>query len=452
MTIKPMKHQLAFSELWGSKKKMLNFSGAGTGKTIAVIHALKTYWPTKRVLVLAPLSILRPAWGGDLDKFWPEVEYDIAYARNREKIFCAEYPAQIVITNHAAIKQIVKNDWHKGFDIVVVDEADGFRNHNSERSKALYAVCAKVDVVTLMTATPMPNTVCDLWNLVRCVDNGKRLGLRFAGFREQMCTPRAVAKTATVWVDKPQAVDVVTTMIDDIVFRVDLQDVIEMPELITRDIVLPMPSKVKRQYEEMRHTFQLELEAEGTVINAVHAGARIQKMLQILSGAIYDSEGNVINLGKERTELVLDLVEETDHSIVAFQWVHQRDALEAEAKKRDIPYAVIDGTVGVAERERIVSAYQDGKYRVLFAHPQSAGHGLTLTRGTRCIWASPTYRADIYEQFIHRIYRKGQNRRCEVIHVAYERSCELDVYRKMQLKHGNMADLLELIVNLQKEK
>ncbi len=50
------------------------------------------------------------------------------------------------------------------------------------------------------------------------------------------------------------------------------------------------------------------------------------------------------------------------------------------------------------------SDFQSGKIRALFAHPQSAGHGLTLTKGTTTIWTSPTYNAEHYKQFNHRIY------------------------------------------------
>ena len=83
----PMAHQRAFAQRWETAQRILNLSGCGTGKTGACIHAIQENWPQARVLVLGPLSILRPAWGGDLNAFWPQTEYDIAYAKNRRKVF-----------------------------------------------------------------------------------------------------------------------------------------------------------------------------------------------------------------------------------------------------------------------------------------------------------------------------------------------------------------------------
>lgn len=448
----PFAHQKEFANIWSEQNRILNFSGCGTGKSNSVIHTVQAYWPKARVLVLGPLSILGPAWGGDLDDFAPDMDYGVAYAKNRKKVFEEDKP-QWVIANHDAIKAIVKNGWHKDFDILVVDEADAFRNRTSQRSKALNQAAKDIGKLTMMTGTPNPNSVTDLWHLVHCIDGGERLGRNFFGFRNQVQhgTPIPGAPPgAALWRDKAGAQDIVTALINDIVYRVDLEDVTELPPLITRYMTIPMPRKVSLQYTQMVHESMVAI-GEGKCVDSVHAGSRMQKMLQILSGALYDSSGEIHNLNDDRTNLVLDLVEETDASIVAFQWTHQRDALIKEATKRKIPFAFIDGSVSASKREQIVADYQKGKVQVLFAQPQSAGHGITLTRGNRVIWASPTYRADIYQQFNHRIYRTGQTRKCEVIHVAYENSAELEVYAKLMAKNTNMQELLTTIVELYKD-
>lgn len=442
----PMTHQRTFAQRWGEAQRILNLSGCGTGKTGACIHAVQQNWPKARVLVLGPLSILRPAWGGDLSDFWPQSKFDIAYAKNRRKVFNGELP-QWVITNHDAIKEIVEQGWHRHFDVLIVDEADAFRNKDSQRSKALAKAAEEVPIVTLMTGTPTPKSILDIWHLAFCVDRGERLGQNYFGFRANVCVPKPVVKNVVQWVDKPQARDIVTAMLSDITFRVNLDDVVELPELITRTMALDIPPALRKQYEKMRRESIIELES-GTV-SAVHAASRLQKLLQILSGTVYDEQGTARDVHPERHSLVLDLVEESDACLVAFQWHHQRLGLEAEAKKRGLDYAFIDGTTSVKERERIVEQYQAGRLQVIFAHPQSAGHGLTLTRGNRVIWASPTFRADLYEQFNHRIYRKGQKRKCEVIHVAANQTAEVEVYARLAEKQANMADLLALMVQMQ---
>jgi SNF2 family DNA or RNA helicase len=81
----------------------------------------------------------------------------------------------------------------------------------------------------------------------------------------------------------------------------------------------------------------------------------------------------------------------------------------------------------------------------VFAHPQSAGHGLTLTKATTIIWASPTYNAEHYQQFNRRIYRAGQTQRTEIIRIAAENTWEEEVYDRLDGKLGRMEELLTVL-------
>ncbi|MGR5253613.1 SNF2-related protein [Vibrio astriarenae] len=447
MMFTPFAHQQEFSDFWAEREKVLNLSGCGTGKTLACIHTVREHWPDARVLVIAPLSILRTAWGNDLNFGWYDVTWDIAYSRNREKVMTSD--KQWVITNHDAVKAIMKNDWHKEFDVLIVDEADAFRNRTTQRSKALCYITDHFDKISLMTGTPTPKTVLDIWHLAFQVDRGERLGRNFFEFRSQVCTPQPIPGVvgAMRWDDKVGANDMVMSMLHDITHRVTLDEVAELPDISVREISIELPRKLRRAYDELKRESLLELES-GAVLNSIHAGARVSKLLQLVSGAIYDGTGEYHDVHTERTELVMELVEETDAALVAFNWTHQRDALVKSAAKRGLEYAVIDGSTPVGEREQIVMDFQAGKLRVLFAHPQSAGHGITLTRANRVIWASPNYRADLYEQFNHRIYRHGQSRKTEIIHIAASDTAEVDVYTKLTDKKMRMDDLLHLAVGL----
>ncbi|MCL1142948.1 DEAD/DEAH box helicase [Shewanella gaetbuli] len=447
---KPFAHQEKFASLWGDKQRVLNFDGCGTGKTLSCVHAVKTHWPKARVLVLAPLSILECAWVKDLNLGWPEAQVGVASVSKAKKIKVFEdKDNDWVITNHDTVKLISEMDYAKDFDVLIVDEGDAFRNRTTQRSKAIQKVAATIPVMTLMTGTPSPKSITDVWHLAFLIDRGQRLGRNFFDFRSQVCTPSPVfgVPNAMKWDDKPEANQMVTLALADICSRVSLQDVQELPETIFRDILVAIPPKLRREYESLRHDAMMMLQS-GQLINAVHAGAKFQKLLQTVSGAIYDERGNAHDIHKDRHELVIDLASETDHCLVAFNWTHQRDGLIAAAKKRGLSYAVIDGEVSAKERTDIVNRFQKGLINVLFAHPQSAGHGLTLTKANRVIWASPTYRADLYEQFNHRIVRTGQKRKTEIINITAEETVETDVYAKLMTKKTRMGDLLDTFKGL----
>ncbi|MGR3808604.1 SNF2-related protein [Pasteurella testudinis] len=439
---KPFAHQIAATKFWLSTPRMCNFSDPGTGKTRATLDAIATRTDGGRTLVIAPLSILECSWGEDIKKFTPHLTYSIADARHRKEAF--EQETEIVLINHDGVKQLAAQpELLVGFNTVVVDESTAFKNRNSQRSKALMQIVNGMEYRVILTGTPNSNTVTDLWHQIFLLDGGARLGQNFFGFQRTVCNPMVLntgVRSVTKWVDKENANAMVSTALADIVFRVKFEDVIEIPSNYTRTVEVNLPANVRKLYNEFMRDSIVGLDTG--VITAVNAGALARKLLQLLTGAVYDSAGNVHTAYNERYELVLDLVEETDHSVVAFNWRHERVALCALADKRGVRYAVIDGDTPFNARSQIVADFQNGKLQVIFAHPQSAGHGLTLTRGNRTIWASPTYNAEHYQQFCRRIYRAGQSRKTETIRIAAKGTIESDVYQKLEGKLGSMNELL----------
>ena len=167
--------------------------------------------------------------------------------------------------------------------------------------------------------------------------------------------------------------------------------------------------------------------------------------MQTLSGAVFDEDGNTILVDTQRYDLVLDLVEQTDHSIVFYNWKHQSRYMAEQASKRGITYEVIDGSRTNKERADIVQKFQDGHYRTLFLQVQAASHGLTLTRATHTIWASPTYLADYYLQANGRVFRIGQKDRTVTVHVEAEKTIEKKVYKALNSKLSSIDLLTEAL-------
>lgn len=443
----PFEHQASTTQFILDNPRVLITSDPGTGKTRSVLDAFSQR-KTKKLLVLAPLSILAASWGDDCDKFQPSLTYSIAYARNRADAFKED--VDIVITNHDAVKWLLKNKHYlDDFDTVCIDEFTAFKNKDSQRSKAMAKLIDHFEYRIAMSGTPNSNTILDIWHPALLVDDGQRLGKRFYGFRGSVCNPQFNG-FANVWVDKPEAQDMVAAAIKDINIRYTLEDCIDMPEQSINTMYVDLPKKILDQYNILAEDSVLYTKT-GTV-NAIHAGAKVKKLLQLCTGAVYDDHGSPIMIHDERYQLVMDLVQGRNHSLVAFNWRHEREKLTELSDKLGIKYDFIDGTTPAKKRKDIVDRMQAGQLKVVFAHPQSAGHGLTLTRATSVIWASPTYNAEHYQQFNRRIYRAGQTKKTEVIQIASRNTWEPDVYKKLQDKLGRMEDLLEILNNLNQLK
>ena len=441
-------HQASTIAFLLNQERALITSDAGTGKTRCVLEAFKQS-ESRRMLVLAPLSILKPAWGDDIDQWTPDLTWGISTsqsAKARRQAFDSK--CDIVITNHDAVKWLLKPaniSLLHDFDMICVDEVTAFKNPTSDRSRAIRSLVDLFERRVMMSGTITPNSVTDIWHPCVLLDDGERLGRSFYGFRLQVCTPKQVGPNPNQvkWLDNVGAEDQVAAKIHDITIRYRFEDCIDIPENTHRMMYIDLPSKLQTDYIILKEQAILEAES-GVIINAIHAGAKYQKLLQLCSGAVYDENGATQVFSTARSQLVMDLVAERDHTVVAFNWKHQKAELLKIADKMGFAYAVIDGETSRSAREKAVEAFQAGKLKVLFAHPASASHGLTLTKGCATIWASPTNRSELFSQFNSRIYRAGQKRKTETITIAARDTFEEDAYNTLDGKLAAMGSLLDI--------
>jgi SNF2 family DNA or RNA helicase len=436
-------HQQASIDFGKDLNSIFDTSDPGTGKTRVYIEMLQLH-PGK-TLVVCPKSLMRPAWDNDIKKFAPHLITSIAYSNNREQAFQAH--ADVYITNHDAATWLAKQHptFFREFTKLIIDESGAFKHSTSQRSKAMLKIAKHFKYRYGLNGTPNPNTITDIWHQIKILDDGKHLGPVFFAFRNSVCTPKQVGPQPNMvkWEDKPGAHEAVSIMIKDMTVRHKFEECLSIPENFQYTIPYSMPAKQQKAYNQMAVA---EVAALPTgVVSAINAAAVVTKLLQIASGAVYETPDKYHVIDRERYEMILDLIEEREHSITFFLWKHQRDMLTEESRKRGVSYAVIDGTVSEKERTEIVRRYQQGMYKVLFAHPQSAAHGLTLTKGTTTIWASPTYNLEHFQQGNRRIYRAGQTQRTETIVVLAEDTCEQKVYDALMSKNVRMDTLLDLM-------
>lgn len=437
--------------LFTHQKETINFlaendsvfitSDPGTGKTRCILEHIKAHKHLGRALVVAPKSILGPSWAEDIRKFTPELTYSIAKAPDRIDAF--DLNTNVVLINHDGIKWVadnphVLNDFHT----LCIDESTAFKHNTSQRSKAMDKIAQKIPNRIGMTGTPNPNGIADIWHQMKIIDGGQRLGTSYWKFRAATHTP--VGRGAfTEWVEKEGISDAIYALIADINIRYELESCIDMPENIITRIDFKLKPKHLALYNKLKRESALALDSGD--INAINAASLATKLMQAASGSVYGADHKPILLDSERYELIADLIEQRQQCLVAFQWSHQRDALVEQAKSRGMDYAVIDGTVDIEARNKAVTNFQAGKLKVIFAHPASAAHGLTLTKGTTTIWASPTHNAEHFTQFNRRIYRAGQTQRTETLLIAAEDTIDVKAYARLTEKCDSMQSLLELL-------
>ena len=443
--LKSLKHDLTTPIVFDT-------SSPGTGKTYVAIKAFERRRKKKTgcALILAPKSLLRSTWAADFKKFAPALTVVVATADVRESTFAEK--ADAYVTNIDAVKWLAKQpkSFFAKFDTLIIDESSAYKHATSQRSKAVAKIAKYFKYKRAMTGTPNGRSITDVWHQVYLLDEGARLGRSFFAFRNSVCTPTQVGRSdkAIRWDDKDGAEEAVFGLLSDIVIRHKFEDCVDIPANHRYTLEYELSAKQRKAYEQMETTQMLWLKGKEPSVIAVNAAVVANKLLQVASGAVYGVVDDPVLVDDGRYKMVLDLVEERKHSLVFFHWKHQRDALAAEADKRGITFAVIDGTVNEHERDRIVTAYQAGAYQTIFAHPRSAAHGLTLTRGTTTIWTSPTYDLELFEQGSKRQHRMGQTQKTETITIIAPGTIDERAYEILQKKNARMKNLLDLFATL----
>jgi len=444
-------HQAQAVDFFEGVDRGLDFSDPGTGKTRVQIELFSRRRAQGGgcALIIAPKSLLESAWADDFKKFAPHLELSVAYAYKREHHF--EASADVYITNTDAVRWLAKRpaSFFRKFDTLIIDEASAFKHRTSLRSRSLKKIAKYFKYRYGLTGTPNSNSILDVWHQVLVIDDGERLGRSFMAYRNSVATPVQVGPQPQMvkWEDKPGAHAAVGDLLSDITVRFKFEECHDIPANHTYTVKYTPTPKQLQAYSDMEKYAIVQV-SEDEVVNAVNAAALVTKLLQISSGAVYDESGTVVHIEDDRYQLITDLVAARDHSLVFFNWRHQADALEEKFTTEGITFARIDGTIKSSERHRIVKEFQSGYYQALLAHPQSAAHGLTLTRATSTIWASPTYNLEFFLQGNRRIYRAGQDQKTETILVCAKHTMEADVYKKLSDKDAKQLDFLNIIQTL----
>lgn len=450
MIPEPYKHQGVTTEFLLDRPQVFVTSEPGTGKSRSVLDAFYEVWRKdnkQRAVVYAPLSILRSSWADDADKFTPNLPWAVAHDKTRESAFKSD--AAIIFTNHDTVKYLDRHvDLVTGKRPVtwsIIDESPAFKHRGSQRSKAAARLTLGNARRTMMSGSPSANDITDIWHQAYLLDRGQRLGSSFYRFRSQVCQPEPTGPGGqyTNWVPMEHAEEMVFDALRDITIGFTLDECFDMPQSVVRDIYVDLPKKVMDTYQALEADAAVLMES-GEYISAVHAGAKVQKMLQVLSGAVYGSDGQMVRVYDDRYALVAELAAQRAHTLIAFQWHHEKEAIGHHLAKHGLSYEVIDGDTNLNARTETVRKLQNGELRVVLAHPQTAAHGLTMTRAKTLIWPTPFSNAEFYNQFNRRIRRAGQTERTEIIRLCARNTREDRVFNMLHKRMDKSTHLLAL--------
>jgi SNF2 family DNA or RNA helicase len=444
---KPFAHQETTASFLTLHKRAFCFNEQGTGKTASVIWAadyLMKKGLLKRVLVLCPLSIMKSAWQKDLFTFAMHRSCSVAHgdARQRKKI--VEAGSDFVIINFDGVATVLDEIRAGGFDLVVVDEANAYKNPQTQRWKILaQLVQATNPYLWMLTGTPAAQSPIDAFGLAKLV-NPDNCPKYFGMFRDQVMTKVTQFK----WAPRAGSDRIVHRALQPAI-RFERKDCLDLPEVTFIEREAPLTPQQRKYYNELKD--EMLIEAGGEEISAVNAATKINKLLQISGGAVYTDTREVIEFDvSNRLNVVREVIEEASNKVLVFvPFTHTIELLRDYLTKHKISCEVINGKVPLNKRSEIIDHFQTrSSPHVLLIQPQAASHGLTLTAADTIIWYAPVTSVETYLQANARINRPGQKNAMTIMHIKGS-EVENRLYSMLQgniKNHEKIIDLYREIV------
>jgi SNF2 family DNA or RNA helicase len=438
---KPYEHQARTAEFLTLHKRAFVFNEAGTGKTAATIWAADFLMNRKKinkVLIVCPLSIMESAWLGDLFRIAMHRSAAIAYgtAEKRKKIILGDY--EFVVINYDGV-EIVKNEiLDAGFDLIICDEASALKNASTKRWKTIASLVKPDTWLWLMTGTPAAQSPLDAYGMAKLV-SPSRIPRSASAWKDMVMT----RVTQFRWVPKTQSKDMVFKALQPAI-RFTKEECLDLPDVVhvTRDVELT--PQQKRYYQELKS--EMLFVAAGEEVTAVHAAAKINKLLQISCGAVYTDEQQVLEFDvSPRLRVLQEVLDETEHKTLVFvPYRHTIELVKAFLDKNGVTSEIIDGNVTPRRRAEIFNDFQTkDTIKVLIIQPQAASHGVTLTAADNVVFWSPVTSLETYLQCIARIDRVGQKNKMTVTHLQGS-EVERQLYKVLRERknlHIAMVDL-----------
>ena len=442
---KPFDHQKTTSSFLTLNPRAFCLNEQGTGKTGSVIWAadyLMKIGRIKRVLVICPLSIMDSAWRADLFKFAMHRHVDIAYGSREKRIQIINSNAEFVIINYDGVEIVQEDIANGGFDLIVIDEANAYKNAQTTRWKTLNRILKPDTWLWMLTGTPAAQSPVDAYGLAKLV-SPKNVPKFYSAFKDMVMYKVSQFR----WVNRPNAEKIVHEALQPAI-RFTKEECLDLPELIyvTREVELT--PQQKKYYELLRK--QLVVSAVGEQITAVNAAVGMSKLLQISCGAVYSDSGETLEFDiKNRYKVMREVLDETKQKALIF--VPFKNTIEILSKKlQDDGFTteIINGDVPAHRRAEIFKNFQETPNpRILIIQPQAAAHGVTLTAADTVIWWGPTPSLETYAQANARAHRAGQRHPVTVIRLQGS-NAEKHLYKMLDNRIEDHVKLVELYKNL----
>lgn len=450
------------------------FLGTGLGKTIiglAIIDQLLKRGLIENVLVVSTKKVIYNTWRQEAEAWKPTQHLTFSIIHGDAMTGPAEVvrrrgllsDSHIKLINYEGLPWLAeylnKNSygptgrWKFPFQCIIYDESTKMKHATTQRFRSFKPFMPLFEYRYILTGTPTPNGLLDLFGQMYALDLGQSLGTVFKNYRDRYMMMTGPPGTGAKYVPRKTAREAIQKRIRKRIIYMKKSDYIQLPPIYNNPIKLDLPDKLRRKYDELEREFFLEL--DNATVEAFSAGTLSLKLRQFLQGNIYNmGEGGRIThkIHEEKLQYVKELVdtgkgrtrimEGIGNCIIAYNFIFEREDLLSV-----FPNApVIDGSASEKSTADAILGWNKGEHPVLLFNPAGDPHGLNLQfGGNQILWYSLTWNLEHYIQLIDRLHRQRQEKIVFVHHLLFRETMDEVVYRVLTAKEEEQTSLLEAL-------
>ena len=423
------------------------FHEQGLGKTKIAIDLL-LYWLEKReidTVLIVTKKTLVSNWCSEFD-FHTNIKPKILDNRHGNNFYVLNSPARVIITNFETVsgeKERMKLFLRTRNVAIIIDESTKIKNPESRLTQDFFELSELFKIRVVMTGTPIANRPYDIWAQIYFLDRGKSLGNDFSSFKRDYDLSNQLATNKELQACFETHLSALFERIRDFTVReTKSSGIISLPEKIYHDVKIAFEMNQKMMYDQVRNEMILLIKrGDETILDeSQDAIKRLLRLVQITSNPKLLDDSYVEVSAKEA---LLDHVLKPilDKGLKVIVWSIFTDNIDYYARKYKSYHAVrITGKMNVEDRQKSVQAFKEGDAQILFATPQSAKEGLTLTVSNNAIFYDRGFNLDDYLQAQDRIHRISQKNDCHIYNLMVEDS--IDEWIDLLLKAKQRAAFL----------
>ena len=413
----------------------------GLGKSVSTLTAaldLIQSFAVHKVLVVAPLRVANSVWAQEAQK-WSHLKalrVSVCTGPSKKRLGALQMDADIYVINRENVEWLVE---HYGtrwpFDMVVIDESSSFKNASSKRFKAMRRVLPYTQYMALLTGTPSPNGLIDLWSQIYLIDFGQSLGRTMTAYKQRFFEADYMGYKFKA---RDGSEGSIHNLIAPFTVHMSAEDYLDLPPRIDLTIKTQMPDAALQKYKDFERTLLAELD-DGDVVEAMTAAVLANKLLQYANGGLYtDDKKNWSEIHSAKLDALAEILEDNAGENVLVSYNYRFDL---ERLQKRFPEAVV-----LDKQQETIDRWNRGETRLLLAHPASAGHGLNIQAGgSLIVWFGMTWSLENYLQFNARLHRQGQTKPVRIIHLVTEGTIDERVLAVLGNKERSQSALLKAL-------